>query len=134
MVSDTNQSPNRTVDRPAADESGSSTVINAAIGAAVGIVLLFVPFSTLLGGAIAGYLEGGEPGDGLRVGAIAGAFMLVPMMLVGLFFMLFFIGFGAGAPLMLGVMATGMLLFGALYIVGLSAAGGYLGIYLEDEL
>ncbi|WP_226008023.1 DUF5518 domain-containing protein [Natrinema salinisoli] len=133
MASDT--PPSTTVDTPAADKSGSSTAINALIGAAAGVILSFVPFSTLLGGAIAGYLEGGEPGDGLRVGAIAGVVMLIPMVLIGMFFMMFFVGFGTGgAPLAFGMMAILMLMFGALYTVGLSAAGGYLGIYLKHEL
>lgn len=124
-----------TVDPSAADKSGSSTAINALIGAAAGVILSFVPFSTLLGGTIAGYLEDGDARDGLRVGAIAGVIMLIPMVFMGMFFMMFFVGFGTGgAPLAFGMMAIFMLMFGALYTVGLSAVGGYLGIYLKDEL
>lgn len=42
-------------------ESGDSegtpnTLMNALIGAAVSIVLAFLPFSTVLGGGVAGYL------------------------------------------------------------------------------
>lgn len=133
MTSDT--PPSRTVDPPAAEKSGSSTAINALIGAAAGIILSFVPFSTLLGGAIAGYLEGGDTRDGLKVGAIAGTIMLIPIALMGMFLMMFFLGFGTGgAPLMFFFMLVMMLVFGAVYTVGLSAVGGYLSIYFQDEL
>ncbi|QSX01088.1 DUF5518 domain-containing protein [Haloterrigena alkaliphila] len=77
-------SPTTTVDAPAND-TGSSTLINALIGRVAGIILSFIPFSTILGGAIAGYLEGGEPNNGLKVGAIAGVIMLIPFVLMGTF-------------------------------------------------
>nr|WP_310918613.1 DUF5518 domain-containing protein [Haloarcula sp. S1CR25-12] len=35
------------------------TLLNAVIGVVASVVLGFVPFSTVLGGAVAGYLEGG---------------------------------------------------------------------------
>ncbi|MFC7232568.1 DUF5518 domain-containing protein [Saliphagus sp. GCM10025308] len=131
MTADT--SSRRPADESARDDS--STLINALVGAAAGIILSFIPLSTLLGGAVAGYLEGGEPNDGVKVGAIAGLIMLIPIVFMGMFFGLFFLGFGArGAPIAFGLMAFFMLAFGALYTVGLSAVGGYLGIYLKDEL
>lgn len=100
-----------------------------------GIVLSFVPLSTMLGGAVAGYLEGGDTDAGLRAGAIAGVFMLVPFVLFGLGFMMFFLGFGMGGPPgAFGMFAVVVLLFGAVYTVGLSAVGGYLGVYAKNEL
>ncbi|USZ70420.1 DUF5518 domain-containing protein [Natronosalvus halobius] len=131
MTADT--SSRRPADTP--DTGGSSTLINALIGAAAGIILTFIPLSTLLGGAVAGYLEDGEPTEGMKVGAIAGLIMLIPFVFMGLFFVLFFLGFGArGAPIAFGLMGFFVLTFGALYTVGLSAVGGYLGVYLKDEL
>ncbi|UTF53765.1 DUF5518 domain-containing protein [Natronosalvus rutilus] len=131
MTADT--SSRRPADTPATD--GSSTLINALIGAAAGIILTFIPLSTLLGGAVAGYLEDGEPTDGMKVGAIAGLIMLIPFVFMGLFFVLFFLGLGArGAPVAFGLMGFFVLTLGALYTVGLSAVGGYLGVYLKDEL
>lgn len=118
-----------------ANSDGSSTVINAIIGAVAGIVLSFIPFSTVLGGAVAGYLEGGETSDGLRVGAIAGVIMLVPLVLIGTVFVLFFVGFGTGGPpFAFWMMAFVVLLLGAVYTIGLSAVGGFLGIYAKREL
>ena len=113
----------------------SGTLLNALVGGAVGIVLSFVPLSTLLGGAVAGYLErGGSNGieagavagylerggsNGIEAGAIAGAIMLVV--------------FSGGAPLGFTVIAALILLFGALYTVGLGALGGYLGAYAYEN-
>ncbi|WP_440771317.1 DUF5518 domain-containing protein [Natronorubrum sp. DTA28] len=113
--------------------SGFGTPLNAVIGGAAGIVLSFVPGSTLLGGGIAGYLEGGEPADGLRVGALAGLVMLVPFVFFGFLASIFFLGVSGSAPGM-GVMLVVFLVFGALYTVGLSVVGAVLGIYVKNEL
>ena len=115
------------------------TLVNALIGAVVGLVLSFLPLSPMLGGAIAGYLEGGDRDDGVRVGAIAGVIAFLP--LVGFGVLLF--GFGAfflvgGFPSRLGVVALvflvlfGLVLLG-LYTVGLSALGGWLGNYVLTD-
>jgi hypothetical protein len=58
-------------DTPASD----GRLTNALIGAVVTVVLPFVPFSPLLGGAVAGYLQ---ERDGFRVGAPSGAIAAVP--------------------------------------------------------
>jgi hypothetical protein len=131
MVPDS--SPPTAVSGSETDHS-SNTLINALIGAGVGILLSFIPFSTLLGGAIAGYLAGGEPKDGLRVGALSGAIMSIPIMLFSMGLGLYF-GFVTGvAPIAFGIVAIFLLGISALYTVGLGALGGYLGIYLQDEL
>ncbi|WP_324757517.1 DUF5518 domain-containing protein [Haloarcula sp. GH36] len=114
------------------------TLLNAVIGAvATAVLSSFVPFAPLFGGAIAGYLEGGDRNDGLRVGTISGVIGLVVVMV---FFGLFFVMFGLftlEAPLAFG--ALGIVVFlvaivgGLLYIVGLSAAGGWLGNYVKYD-
>lgn len=117
------------------DEDGSNTLLNAVIGAVAGIILSFIPFSTVLGGVVAGYLEGGDTGTGIRVGAMAGVIMLIPFVLIGIVVVMFFLGFGTGGPSgAFGLFAVVILLLGALYTVGLSAIGGVLGVYLEQEL
>lgn len=108
-----------------------SALVNALIGAAVGIVLSFVPLSPALGGGVAGYLEGGESDDGLRVGAIAGVVMALPLAFLGLVVSTFFLG--VGAPVGLGVLFLLALVFLALYTVGLGALGGIVGASLEDD-
>lgn len=119
----------------------SETLINAVIGAAAAVILSSLPLSTLLGGAIAAYLEGGTPSDGIRVGAIAGLLMFVPFLLIGIFFgsVLFtgsaFVPMGGGRPRTpIGIIAIFMGAVGLIYTIGFSAVGGYLGNYLEGEL
>lgn len=129
MVPDSYTSP--TADRTETDD-GFGTFVNALLGGIAGVVLSFVPLSPVLGGAIAGYLEGGTSNDGMKVGAIAGAIMLLPLVFFGLFFLVI-LGLGQ-APIGFGVFALVLLLFGALYTVGLSALGGWLGIYVKYEL
>ncbi|WP_430504209.1 DUF5518 domain-containing protein [Haloparvum sp. PAK95] len=112
-------------------ERDYGTPINALIGGLAGVVLSFLPGAPILGGAIAAYLERGESRDGLVVGAIAGAVMLVPYSLFVLFVLLV-MGVG-GAPIWFVLVAFGLLFASALYTVGLSALGGYLGWYLRTE-
>lgn len=129
------ETPSTTVDTPTGDD-GFGTLLNAVVGAVAATVVSFVPLSPLLGGAIAGYLEGGDPNDGLRVGGIAGAIMLLPFALIAMV-VLFFLGFGFGistSSLAFGVIALVGLLLGALYTVGLGVVGGYLGVYVKNEL
>ena len=110
---------------------GTSTTLNAVLGGVVGIVLSFVPLSPVLGGAVAGYLEGGDTDDGLRVGALAGLVALLPLSVIG-FFLLFLLGFGANSAV-LGVLGLVAFLFVTIYTVGLSALGGVIGVYAESE-
>lgn len=61
--------------------------------------------------------------------------MLIPFAFMRLFGMVFFIGFGhGGPPLGFLLRAFIMLVLGAPYTVGLSAVGGYLGVYVKNEL
>ena len=107
-------------------------LVNALIGAVASFVLGFIPFSPVLGGAVAGYLQ---KDSGLRVGAISGGILMIPAALLFLFGSAFlpFIGdIAAGA----GIFVIGLfVLVGVgLYTVGLSALGGLIGVYLVDEL
>lgn len=131
---DSQPSRSSTAGVPTADRR-SSTAINALIGAVAGLVLSFIPLSTLLGGAVAGYLEGGTTNDGLRVGAIAGLVMLLPMLFFGLVLVPFVLGIGTGSfPAAFGLVAVLLFVFVAVYTVGLSAVGAVLGNYLKYEL
>jgi hypothetical protein len=109
---------------------------NAVIGAVVTVVLSFTGFSALLGGGIAGYLQGESPKRGARVGAISGAIAVLPIVLVlVLGFVLYLgqpaaLGIGGGSNLVIVLFVMFPLLFG--WIIGLSAVGGYLGGYLRS--
>ncbi|OYR56436.1 DUF5518 domain-containing protein [Halorubrum halodurans] len=119
-----------------------NTLLNAVAGAVATIALSFTGISPVLGGALAGYLDGGDTGDGLRVGALSGAIASVPVagFLLLVLLVLPFLGF-FGFPLEVGLAAGGVAVLavvivvgGIAYTVALSALGGFLGVYLADEL
>jgi len=116
------------------------TLFNAVIGAVVTIVLSFVPFSPVLGGAAAGYLQRGSRRDGLRVGAYSGIVASIPLVLLLLLVGSAFAAlpvFGGGDELFVGVagvlvvvMVVGFVL---VYGVALSALGGWAGNYVVTD-
>ena len=108
------------------------TVLDAGWGALVTIGLSVVPFSSLVGGAVAAHRHGGGYASGLWLGTLAGVAAMVPLLalfvpalyIVGLF------GFGIppsspGYDLFLGLVFG----FFLLYTVGLSAVGGLCGAW-----
>lgn len=109
----------------------SKTLPYAIIGAFVSIVAAPLPFSTVLGGAVAAYLDDADPGGGVRIGTLAGIIAVVPIALFG-YFALSFLGFR-------GEFGGFVVLFGLLFVasivytVGLSALGGFLGASLAEE-
>lgn len=111
------------------------TLVNALLGAVVSVVLTFLPFSPLIGGAVGGYLNKGTTSDGLRVGVYAGLIAAVPLALVSLFLSgVFLLGGFVASRVAIGFLFV-FVAFGFLlaYTVGLSALGGYLGAYLANE-
>jgi hypothetical protein len=118
--------------------TNKNTWINAAIGALITITLSFTGFSPLLGGGVAGYLQRETPKRGAKVGAISGAIATIPVVLVMCLGLLLYAGvpaasFGAPGGLELAIIFLFMLPMIALWFVGLSAAGGYLGGYLRTD-
>jgi len=115
-----------------------NTLLNALIGAVAATVLAFVPFSPVLGGALAGYLQGGDRSDAVRVGALSGLFAAIPLVVILLVvasvipFLPAF-GMAGSVTALLGVFA--LVAFGIvlLYSIGLGALGGVLGRYLARE-
>ncbi|MFB6105856.1 MAG: DUF5518 domain-containing protein [Halobacteriaceae archaeon] len=123
-----------TVTDAPADGGGTSTLVNALLGGVVGVVLAVLPFSPVLGGGVAGYLEADDARNWVAAGAIAGVVMLVPLFFV-MMFALFVLGIGMyGSTLALGMVTVFVFLFGAAYTVGLSLLGAYLGTVLVDEV
>ncbi|MDZ5811430.1 DUF5518 domain-containing protein [Halorubrum sp. AD140] len=102
------------------------------LGGIAGSVLSFVPFATVLGGAVAGYLCGGRSSDALKTGAVAGVVMTLPFVAM-VAFLLFFLGF-AGAPAEFGILALLVIGLGAAYTLGSGVLGGYLGYSLRGRL
>lgn len=124
------------------------TLLNALVGAVVNLLVAsVVPFAPVAGGEVAGYLEGGSRGDGLGVGAMVGA---IATLSVVSFFYLFggLLDVAVQVPVMVagipgtvfllipggGVLTLAFLLFVVpLIIVGLGAAGGWLGNYVKYD-
>lgn len=121
----------------------SDSTLHALIGAVVTVVFSFIPFSPVLGGGIAAYLNDADTDAGLRVGALSGLIAAIPLLLFGLLavaiFGIFTVGGpgpgpGGGMAIGLGglfvVLVVGVIAIA--YTVGLSALGGYLGAYFVD--
>ncbi|MUV86778.1 hypothetical protein GJ631_09425 [Natronomonas sp. CBA1123] len=122
------------------------TLINAIIGGVASIVLSFIPLSPVLGGAIAGYLQGGSRNDGLRVGAYSGVVAAIPLAFVFVFALALFgvVGVFSAGPGGGGAGAAGgivlflfafvfALVVAAVYTIGLGAVGGWLGNYVKYD-
>lgn len=124
----------RVRNRPADSQFGTYAVL----GALVTVFTSFVPFSTLLGGGVAGYLWRRTDGSATKVGAISGLLALLPAAVLVLFV---FGGLSAGA-LAIGegtgaLLAVGLGVFLVVFLAALSAAlgglGGYVGGRLADD-
>lgn len=115
------------------------TIVNAVVGAIAAVVLAFLPLSTVLGGALSGFLEGPDGRSGTLAGALAGLLTLLPFAglgVLGLAVVSAWLGV-IGVPasgiavlvVVLGVLAAATVV----YTVGFSAVGGYLGAALARE-
>jgi len=113
------------------------TLLNAVIGGIASIVLSFVPFSPVLGGAVAGYLHGGDRGAGIRIGVYAGVVAAVPLALLLFVAVAIFGVFAMGGRPGGGAILVVFFLFAAVVvagiIVGLSALGGWVGNYVRYD-
>ena len=119
-------------------ERPRSTWTNALVGGVVTVVTAFIPFSPALGGGVAGYLEGGDDREGLRVGALAGLVAAIPLVLVfGVVFLVLSVGMAVTGELAGPLFVVGILLVVALFLVAytvvLSAVGGLVGSALADR-
>lgn len=121
-----------------AERNGMSFWVSALLGAVVSVVTSFVPLSPVIGGGVAGYLYAGSRKDGLRVGAVSGAIAVIPVVLL---VALVFGGLGfftiVEDALRTAAFFVALLLVVTLLVVGLSAGlsavGGYLGVYVREE-
>lgn len=111
---------------------------NAVLGGVATAVLSFIPFSPVVGGGLAGYLEQGESGRSVSAGGVAGFLAMVPALAILVFVTVgLYSGFGAVGEAGLGiVVVTAMLLallFVAAYGAALGAVGGFAGGRLADQ-
>lgn len=116
--------------------TNGQTVKNAGIGALVSLVLILVPFSTVVGGGVAGYLEGETRSSGALVGGLAGLYysiLLFPMALIAVPLLVIS---PFGIPIVPGnsiVFVLVLLLIVYLYTIPTGVIGGILGKYLSTE-
>ncbi|WP_135362626.1 DUF5518 domain-containing protein [Halosimplex halophilum] len=116
-----------------------NTFVNALVGAVVSAVASsFIPFAPVLGGALAGYFQGGTRSDGLKVGAISGAIASIPLLGIAvlIFSFLGFVSLGSGEALPFavgGFVVVIIFVFVLVYTVGLSALGGWIGNYVKYD-
>lgn len=119
-----------------------NTLTNAFIGAIVTIITSpLLPLAPLAGGAVSGYLQGGDNRSGMTVGAIAGLIAYIPLflllVLLGNLFAFVLVGGGGTGPAIVGGAGLVVIIFIALaglaYVVLLSLVGGFIGSYLNQE-
>ena len=113
-------------------EHAPNSWLNGLLGAAVTIFLSFIPFSPVLGGGLAGYLEGGDTRDGGRVGALSGVFAVIPLALIIVFVAVFGL-LMTGEPVFILFASVGIVVIG-FYLIALSAVGGVLGVYIKNDI
>ncbi|WP_436932132.1 DUF5518 domain-containing protein [Halosimplex halobium] len=112
--------------------------VNALIGAVVMVVLSWIPFATVLGGGVAGYLQRGTRMEGARIGAVSGLIAAVPVFAVlVLVFSVFSFGAVVGGEAFGAAVFVAIALFAlavtAAVVAGTGAVGGYLGVYLRER-
>lgn len=114
-------------------DSSDNTFMNAVVGALAALVLVVLPFSTIVGGAVAGFLQRGTRRDGATAGVVTGLLLVVPLFLLVLVAAPLVVFAPAGVPTTpgspLGFAVIGFLATVA-YAVGGGALGGTAGAYL----
>ena len=124
--------------RTSAGESPDSLRSNAVLGAVTTTVLSFLPFSPVVGGGLAGYLEHSRSGRSVSVGALSGLLAMVPALSIIVFVTVgMFSGLSGIQETGLGIVAAAVLflvsLFVATYGAGLGALGGFIGGRFAEE-
>lgn len=127
----------RVRERAAAGEPTSDFIAHALVGAMVSGVTSFVPFSPVIGGGLAGYLERGDSERTISVGTASAVLMSAPFLVLGLFgaagltsgFAAIDDG-GPGAVMAVVVVVAGAFSLGFAAVLG--AVGGWIGGKLAE--
>lgn len=120
------------------DERAGDFWINALLGGVATVFLSWLPFSPVLGGALAGYLHQRSRGAGAKVGAASGIIAAIPIFFI-LLLVFGFAGISAlasgsavGAIVMI-VIVVGGVFVAAVISGGLGAVGGYVGAMVQED-
>lgn len=125
--------------RPAEAEAGPDTLTNAIVGALVSAVTSFVPLSPVLGGGVAAYLQGGDRGEGARVGGLSGLVGVAPVVVLLVLTAVVFgvaaaeVGVGGVVAAVVAVAVLFATALAVLYAAVLGALGGYLAVALAER-
>lgn len=108
------------------------------LGAVVTAILSFLPFSPLLGGGTAGYLEHSWSGRSTSVGAFSGFLGMLPVLVILVFVTVgIYAGFAAINDPDYGIVTTAVMLFTLVFVggygTGLGALGGFIGGRLAKQ-
>lgn len=111
---------------------------HAVLGGVATSVLSFLPFSPVIGGGLAGYLERSESDRTISVGTIAGLLPMVPVVVILLFVLVGVVSGLLAVEQGGAAVVGGAGIFFALMVVAtvgatLGALGGYLGGRLAEE-
>lgn len=116
--------------RRAPEEARPDAVTCSVLGAVVTVLASFVPFSPVIGGGVAGYFGASEWKRGVFLGALAGLVVTAPAALIAAFLLWGMVVAGTAG---VGFILLVALAFSAVFSVGLSAAGGYVGVYIAND-
>lgn len=111
-------------------EPAPSMAANALLGAVIAVVASFVPFSPVLGGAAAGYLEQADGWTGVRAGILTGLFLAAPS---AIFLGVLALGLVVEGLAFIALMVGIGILFSIAISVAMTAVGGYAGGYLVQK-
>lgn len=120
----------RKIDRLEAGSDAPTFVANALLGAAITVLVSFIPFSGLLGGGVAGYLETADSWSGAIVGLASGAILSAPIAAIAIAVA---IGLAAEGLAVWGLALLVGMLFAIAFAIAIPAIGGALGSYLRDR-
>lgn len=122
-------------DSPDARTSGLSTLRNGLVGGVVAILLSVLPFSTVIGGGLAGYLDRKSGHHGSGAGAVAGTVAFVPYLVVGTYLVLADVALpGPELSVSPTLLVAGVTAFAFVYTVGLGVLGGLAGAYVREDV
>jgi len=116
---------------PDAGSDGSAPVRYGLVGGAVAVLLSVLPFSTAIGGAVAGYLTGEDRRAGTGAGLIAGLVAFVPYTIAGSLVVLSANVTVPGIALVPEVVVPVVIGWAIVYVLALSALGGLVGSYVN---
>lgn len=124
--------------RDSAGEPTNSYGTHALLGAVATTVLSFLPFSPVLGGAVAGYFERGESERTVSVGALSGLLAMAPLLVILVFVLVGLVGGmvtiqQTGLAMVVGAAMLLALLVVATVGAGTGALGGYVGGWLAER-